>query len=112
LVDDAGTIQPAAWELELSSAHMDRNYGPARAYSIAARAGLHRTLDSGLALAWTDPAAGGSDLLALVLDLKWAPGSAHRWRPRPFFRTDFALSSVDAQAEATFAAFCSGLTWE
>jgi len=110
-VDDAGTLDPATWELELSSAVTDPGSGAAHAAGIAARMGILPSFDAGIALSWASstPWGPGSEL---VWDLKFAPGSARGWRPRPFLRSDFALTRGENQAEASLAAFCGGLTWE
>lgn len=110
-VDDAGTLDPATVELELSSAMTDPDSGSAPGAGIAARVGILPALDTGVALSWASstPWAPGSEL---VWDLKFAPGMARGWRPRPFVRSDFALTRGENQAEASFAALCGGLSWE
>jgi hypothetical protein len=110
-VDDAGTIDPASIELELSSAVADPEFGPSHGVGVAARVGLLGSLDSGLGMIWFDSVDGDSGY-ELAVDLKFAPGSASGWRPRPFLRSDFALASVLGTTDTSFAALSGGLTWE
>lgn len=110
-VDDAGTLDPRTWELEFSSAFADPDTGPGQGYGFSARLGLFTGLDGGVGLAWLDSEPDENDW-GIGADLKWAPGEARGWRPRPFARADIALAFGDAQADLALAALGLGLSWE
>jgi hypothetical protein len=110
-IDDAGTVDPAAVELELSSSMTEREFGTAHGLGVAARVGLAGSLDSGIGMVWFDDGADGTGH-EFVVDLKFAPGRADRWRPRPFLRSDFAVLTVSGETRASLAGLCGGMTWE
>lgn len=106
-VDDAGTLRPGERELELAS----RPVASERGFSATARTGLDRRTDVGASITWAEGPA-EDPVYELVVDLKWAPGHALRWRPRPFLRPDFALLVEAGQAQVSVAGIGAGLTWE
>ena len=110
-VDDAGTLDPSTLELEVSSAVADSEFGSTHGVGIAARIGLLGSLDSGVAVAWFETPTEES-ATEFGVDLKFAPGRAAGWRPRPVLRSDFALVSLSTEAELSFAGVCGGLTWK
>ena len=110
-IDDAGTVAAGTRELELSSQILDLDTGREHGFGAAGRLGLTRQLDAGLAALWV-PAPADGDVWEFLLDLKWAPGYAVDWRPRPFLRPDFALLVGGGQAEVSMAGLHAGLSWE
>jgi hypothetical protein len=110
-VDDAGTVAPSTFELELGSARTESALGTTHGLSASARLGILPTTDAGLAVAWFETGLDGAGY-EVVLDLKFAPGRADGWRPRLFLRSDFAAAAVSDQVEGSLAALSGGLTWE
>lgn len=110
LVDDAGALEPGHRELELSTSGFALRHPSRPQAGLAGRLGLAHQTDAGLALTWVRDRP--EDLYEGVLDLKWAPGHARGWRPRPFVRPDFALAVGPEQARLSVAGLGAGLSWQ
>ena len=93
-VDDPGTLDPHAYELEIAAHRAGENELNCREYAVGLRRGLLDGVDAGASLCAVDPTDGpGSS--ALGLDLKLAHTRARGWRPAAFVRLDAAVADLD-----------------